>query len=65
LARWGLLPGMTTPNTIHGILAAQRTDDSERAAPPPMPRLGGHDVAAVLSLLAGLAGLLAIAAPSL
>jgi hypothetical protein len=55
---------MTTPNTIHGILAAQRTD-IEPAAPPPMPRLGGHDVAAVLSLLAGLAGLLAIAAPSL
>jgi hypothetical protein len=56
---------MITPNTIHRILAARRADETERAVPPPMPRLGGHDIAPLASLLAGLAGLLAIAAPSM
>jgi hypothetical protein len=56
---------MTTVNIIHQILEARRADEIDRAVPPPMPRLSGHDVAPLAILLAGLAGLLAIAAPSM
>ena len=56
---------MTTPNAIHRIFATQRADDLRPAAPRPKPRVAPRDFAPILSLAAGLAGLLAIAAPSL
>jgi hypothetical protein len=56
---------MITPNPIHRHLASSRAEDIEREIPPTMPRLQGQELGSVASLLAGVAVLLLIAAPSL
>ena len=55
---------MITPNSLHEHLSAS---SDEQAIYPiqPRPRLRTHELAPVASVLAGIAGLLLIAAPSL
>jgi hypothetical protein len=54
-----------TSHHIHRIIAAQREAEIRAMARPRLPRTSWTDLAPVLSVIAGVTSMLAIAAPSL